>query len=215
MAAPDQLTVYNGAVRLLKQPKLATLTDDIQLRYAFDDAWADSFVNYCLEEGFWYFATRSSQLSFDPTFTKQFGFTYRFVKPDDWIRTCAVASDEYYNAPLTGVVDEAGSWFADISPIYVRYVSNDPSYGLNFGIWPSTFTLFVEAELALRVAPGLTASDSLIKEIIATRKARLADAKGKAAMAQSTAFPPLGTWTLSRRGQRSSQDLGRRDQLLG
>ena len=210
----SQLQIYNGALRLLKQLPLATLTDDIAVRYAMDDVWASRFTDYCLEQGFWYFAMRSSQLTNDPTFTTQFGYRYRFVKPTDWVRTAGVGTDEYLNNPLVNCLDEAGSWFADIPVIYTRYVSNDLSYGLNFAIWPATFTLYAEAEMALRITPTITASDGLIKIIHDERKKRLTDARSKAAMTESAVFPPTGTWTRSRRG-RSMIDRGNTSRLIG
>jgi hypothetical protein len=60
-----------------------------------------------------------------PNVDPAFGLAYGFTKPSDWIRTAGVCSDERFATPLIQYKDEAGYWYADITPIYVRYVSND------------------------------------------------------------------------------------------
>src|SRR5579863_9507357 len=149
----NQLDLYNGALRIAGERKLASLTEAREPRFLLDDAWGDggvAAINYMLEQGLWHFAKRSARFDADPNFTPLFGYRQRFEKPNDWVRTAAVAEDEYYEAPLTRVSDESGSWFADVTPIYVMYISSDPAYGGNLGTWPTTFAYAVEAYLALR-----------------------------------------------------------------
>lgn len=222
MSAPTQLSLYNGALRLCKQTSLLALTDDVEARYKLDEAWGgsagangDDALNFCLEQGQWFFARRTAQYDFDPSFTAPFGYQYRFGKPDDWVRTTMVCSDPYMNVPITAYSDEQQSWFSDVTPIYVQYVSNDPEFGGNFDLWPQTFVRFFEAYLAQQVGPHLTNSEITTKEVMAAYTTRLKDALAKAAMNEATAFPPLGRWVRSRLGRHSLQDRGNAGTLIG
>src|SRR3546814_19989104 len=71
-----------------------------------------------------------------------------------------MASDEYFRCPLTslGARDEGGFWFSDLATIYVRYVSDDASFGLDMSLWPVNFTRLVEAYLADQIAPRIAAA---------------------------------------------------------
>jgi hypothetical protein len=214
----NQLDLYNGALRIAGERKLASLSESREARFLLDDAWGDGgviAVNYLLEQGLWHFAKRSSRFDADPNFKPFFGYRQRFEKPIDWVRTAAVAEDEYFEVPLTRVSDEAGSWFADWTPIYVMYISNDPAYGGNLGAWPATFAYAMEAYLALRIAPKLTTSKDKIEAIEKEYRRLLTDARSKAAMSESAAFLPTGTWVRGRLGSRSTLDRGNPNALIG
>jgi hypothetical protein len=212
----DKLSLYNGALRFAGERKLASLSEKGEKRNLLDDAWDNQAVDYCLEQAQWYFAMRAARLDSDPSYTAPFGFRYRFQKPADWIRTSYFCQDEYFNVPLTRNADEAGSWFADLTPVYAKWVSNDPAYGNNLGIWPPTFQQLVQCYLGLQIAPKLTASAARIKDMTAQYHAVLADARTKAAMAESEKFNPPGTWTQGRRGNRAiGWDRGNRNTMFG
>ena len=51
--------------------------------------------------------------------------------------------------------DEAGFWYADLDTIYVRFVSNDATYGGDLANWPQSFINMVEGYLALKISPRL------------------------------------------------------------
>jgi hypothetical protein len=214
----NQLDLYNGALRLAGERKLASLTEAREPRFLLDDAWGDGgavAINAMLEQGLWHFAKRTARLDADPNFVPLFGYRRRFEKPNDWVRTAAVAQDEYLEVPLTHVSDEAGSWFADLTPIYVMYVSNDPAYGNNLAAWPPSFALAMEAYLASKIAPKLTTSKDRVDAIEKEYRRLLLDARSKAAMAESAAFLPLGTWVRGRWGRRSTLDRGNPNSLIG
>ena len=96
----DQLGLYNGALRMLGESRLSSLTEAVENRRLLDEVWDDGAVNSCLEFGYWNFATRTVQASYDPDATPAFGFTYAYSKPTDWIKTAAIASDEFFRNPL-------------------------------------------------------------------------------------------------------------------
>ena len=102
-------------------------------------------------------------------------------------------------------LDEKGYWFADITPLYVRYVSNDASYGLDLTAWPESFTRFVELSLAYRVALGVTGSESTRDRVGGDMKKAEKIAKSRDAMNDPPAFMPTGSWSRARMG-----DAGRK-----
>lgn len=209
-----QLSLYNEALRLIGERRLASITENREPRRVLDDVWNDGAVNYCLEQGQWNFAMRAVEISKSTTTIPAFGYTNAFDKPNDHIRTAGVAEDEYFNVPLTRVLEEVGFWFADIDPIYVRYVSNSANYGNDLTRWPQTFSKFVAAFLASEAVLTLTQDDGKHKTMIAIMQRRLTDARSKDAMAEATAFPPQGSWSSARHGG-ASRDRGRKNSLIG
>ena len=205
--AGDQLTIYNDALRLTGERRLATLTDATEARRLLDDAWVDG-PGYCLEQGEWNFAMRTMQAEFDPGITPPFGYTCAFDKPADWVRTSAVAFDDRFNVPITQYADEAEFWFADPEIIFIRYISNDPSYGLNKSKWPVTFCKFLSAYLAREIAPKLTSSKEIMDRAEKAMGFYMKRAEATNAMNLPTTFFPAGSWVRSRWGRFGS---GRRD----
>ncbi|QND67640.1 hypothetical protein HB777_29360 [Mesorhizobium loti] len=194
----DQLSLYNGALIKLGQPRLAALTDEGKARRALDAEYAKT-VKACLEAAFWNFAMRFVQLEATPSVGTSFGYQYVFDKPDDWIRTAGVTSDPYGKVPLLDYDDRASRVLADMSVIYFRYISNDQDYGMDLGLWPQTFVDYVETCLAFATCEEVTGS--------AERKDRLDKARDKAKYKASntdamneavTRYPPPGRLVQSR-----------------
>lgn len=211
---PSKLTIYNGALSVLGERKLSSLTEDREARYKLDDVWDNDLIDRVLQMGQWNFAGRSIELQASPSVTPSFGYQYGFDKPTDFIRTMAVANDQYFNVPLTEYSDEAAWWFADIETIYVQYVSNDSQYGSDFSLWPFNFTEMVEHYMAYKIAPRLTGMDLDSDALLAKYKLALRDAKSTDAMESPAQFMPRGSWANSRRGYRSGE-RGKRNQLIG
>ena len=212
--AITQLGLYNEALRILGERRLANLTENREPRRVLDDIWNDGARDYCLEQGQWNFAMRAVQIDASTVTIPAFGFVNAFDKPSDHIRTAGVAEDEFFNVPLIHMLEEVGFWFADINPIYVRYVSNSDSYGYDLNRWPQTFSKYVAAYLASEAAFTLTQSPEKKQLAMALTAQRLLDARSKDAMAEATAFAPQGGWTSARRvGTRG--DRGKRNKLIG
>lgn len=210
-----RLKLYNGALRILGERKLASLTENREPRRVLDDMWDDDFTNTCLEQGMWNFATRSIELTYSPSVTPSFGYIRAFDKPSDWVRTTIISIDEYFSAPMLQYVDEAGYWRCEYDTIYVKYVSNDSSYGNDLSLWPSSFVRYFEAALAFEACDRITKSDSKRDEIRADVRRLLADARSKDAMNQPIVFPPAGSWATSRRVAATQRERGKRGQLIG
>jgi hypothetical protein len=191
--AITELSLKNDALFNLGQRKLATLADDVEARYLLADAWGDGgttpgAVAACLEQGFWNFAMRSAEIA--KAGDNSAGFAHSFTKPSDMIRLAYLCSDDRYSEPLMNYQDNPTTWDADIDPIYVRYVSNHASYGLNYAIWPESFRLYVGWYLAWKIAGSLTGSKKTAEEAKEEMKAALRDAKSKDAMKD----PPKRMW---------------------
>jgi hypothetical protein len=203
-----RLEVYNTALLLCGERSLSSLSEDREPRRNLDQAWNGGGVNKCLEEGQWRFAMRTVQIDYDPSIEPDFGYRRVFNKPDDWICTSAVCSDEYFSAPLTAYTDEGDQWYADIDTIYLKYISSDEDWGMNMGKWPQSFSDFVSAHLASRVIMKMADSEEKLKLILQTRERFKRDAKNAAAMAEPTKFPARGTWSRARTYGSSRRDGG-------
>lgn len=210
IAPADQFDLYNAALVLCRKPRLGALSDDVESRYRLDEVWfrGNGAAQYCLEQGLWNFAIRTSQLNSDPELATTFGYQFGFEKPVDWIRTAGVAQDPYFRLPLDQVTDEAGFLFADLDPLYFRYVSSDAEYGGNPGIWPETFRRWAEAYLAQEAIGSMTTDAKLIDFVFKLAEKRRDDALSKAAMNESAAFLPVGTWVRARWGRHYGGPLG-------
>ena len=213
--AVTQLGLYNEALRLLGERRLLSLTENREPRRILDDIWNDGAIDYCLEQGQWNFAMRAVEITKSTTTVPNFGYQNAFDKPSDHIRTSGVAEDEYFNVPLIRVLEEVGFWFADINPIYVRYISNSVDYGSDFTRWPQTFAKYVAAYLAAEASWPLTQDKEKKKDAFANMLFRLNDAKSKDAMADATSFLPQGSWSAARHNGGSRRDRGNRNNLIG
>jgi len=211
----SKLALYNGALNVLGERKLASLTENREPRYKLDDIWDNDLIDRVLQMGQWYFAQRTVELSANPSITPAFGYQYGFDAPTDWMRTMAVCYDEYFNLPCTRYSREGAWWFSDAELLYIKYVSNDVQFGGDFSLWPPNFTEMVEHYMAMKVAPRLTGIDISDQSLLAKYKMWLSESKATDAMEEPAKFAPKGGWASSRRGNSSSGDRGKRNQLIG
>lgn len=211
--AITQLGLYNEALRMLGERQLLNLSENREPLRVLNAIWDNNAIQYCLEQGLWNFATRAVEITPSATLPA-FGYANAFDKPSDLIRTVGVAEDEFFNVPLLQIQEEVGFWYADIDPIYVRYISSDGNYGADYTRWPQTFAKYVASYLASEAAWTLTQNDKKKADAINTMLFRLRDARSKDAMEDATAFPPQGGWTSSRHSN-SQRDRGRRNNLIG
>lgn len=195
----SKLNIYNGALRLLGERKV-TLTEAREPRRLLDDVWDADGVSTCLQTGQWNFAIKSAQFDYDSGIDPPFGYRRVFAKPDDFVRTVGVCTDEYFRCPLTNYQDNNGYWLCDFDTIYVRYVSDDTDYGFNFDKWPYNFARFVEGWFALQIKPRLTGNKSEWTDRDVDKLLR--KAKATDAMEEPPGFQPTGNWARARHGDR-------------
>lgn len=212
--AVTRLQLYNRALQICGERKLASLSEDRKPRHELDLVWDSGFIDSVLAEGQWKFAMRAVQIDYDPTITTSFGYQRAFSKPTDWILTSAMCSDEYFRFPLLRYVDEAGYWYADLDTIYLRYVSNDAAYGSDLSLWPAHFTDFAAAHLASKIIFQLTGDEKKEEKVFKLLKHYKGEAKNADAMGDPTKFAAPGSWVSSRARGRSD-DRGNNGSLIG
>lgn len=195
-----KLQLYNGALRLVGERRLGTLTEAREPRFLLDDAWDEDAIKSCLEAGQWLFATRTMLLTADEDVTPEFGFRYAFPKPTDWVRTCVVSLDEMQDEPLKRFRDEANVWYADSNVIYVSFISDLEDYGNNWAIWPQSFVKYVQAYLAKEICSKITNSPTSVKELDKQMERILSNAQGKNAINRPPSFPTKGSFVHARGG---------------
>jgi hypothetical protein len=211
----SKLSLYNAALREVGERKLASLTENREPRRVLDSAWDAEAVKTCLAAGQWNFATNSIELTHSPSVDPAFGYQYGFDKPENWVRTVAMCGDERFNSPLLQYQDEGSYWYADVDPLYVRYVDAGTSFGLDYGKWPINFTRYVEFFLAARVCMSLTQNQSKRDNLERDAEIWLTKAKSTDAMDEATKFLPPGTWSTARHGRSYGRDRGSRSRLIG
>ena len=208
------LKVYNGALTELGSRQLSSAAENIESRRVLDVAY-DDCVEFCLAKGQWNFATRTIKLDSDTGITTNFGFAEVFSQPTDFVRTVGLSGDAQNDVPLGDeeYKNENGYFFSDITPIYLRYVSNGASYGTDLTKWPGLFTRYVQCELATRVCKRITGKDPGQALMVNTRRA-LRDALGKDAMDGGTVTVRSGRLVSARAGPLRT-DRGSRSRLIG
>jgi hypothetical protein len=211
----SKLALYNGALSVQGERTLASLSENRPSRRRLDAVWDGGGVKFCLEQGNWNFAMRDISIEFSPSVEPQYGFLYAFNKPDDWCRTFMVSADPTYACPLLDREDQAGYWFANVNPIYVRLVSDDVLFGGDLSKWPQSFTSFAEDYFAWKSAPAQLGSIRSRSEIEPALKKSLSRALANDALNETTRFPPRGTWSRSRAGQSMRSDRGNPNKLYG
>lgn len=217
MTAPTQLSLYNGVLLLLSQPKLSSASEATERRRVLDHWYETKDARKaCLEMGMWNFATRTVKIDYNSSITPSFGLKRAFTKPTDWVHTVEASADEFFTAPLTDMEfkDEQAYFFAEIDELYLRYVSDDASYGKDFSLWPESFTNMTEGYLAWKGAPKINPKkeDDAKEYFLDERRA----ARSKDALQEGIKFQPETGWQRSRRSRTGgSRDLGSRSRLTG
>jgi hypothetical protein len=205
--AASRLSIYQAAAQIIGERRPVSLTENVPVRKELDGVWERGGVKTCLQQYLWNFATRSVELTYSPSVTPAFSFRYAFEKPDDFVRVAQLAVDEYYRHPLTEFQDDGNYWFADIDTIYVRYVSNDDSYGHDYSKWPENFTRFVEHYFAHAICDRITGSGGRVGGV-GDKKTDIArdmrfwrdQARQTDAAEEPTTRAPQGAWVTARTG---------------
>lgn len=201
----SKLQIYNMALRLCKERKLAALTDNREGRKLLDDAWGDGSttgsVRRCLEAGQWSFAKRTVRIDYSPSITPPFGFRYAFDQPTDLVRVTGLFQDEDCQVPLTQYTDERRYWYSHLQTIYVQYVSNDAAYGADLSLWPQMFADTVAADLAHEIVGNLTQGSDVKSDVVKEWQYRMKQARGIDAQTRPTQMLPQGSWNMARGGR--------------
>lgn len=214
--ATGQLALYNIALRAVGERPIDSLSEAGEPRTLLDAIWSagNGAVRYFMEQGFWTFATRAQKLDYDSNITTAFGYTYAFSRPSDCVSLVQLSLDERFTVPLNDYEIEGNYFFAEMTPLYMRYVSDDGDFGGDFSLWPEAFTLWAGHWMATQIAPRLLATTDV--DILMKRTEKLLlTARNQVAMETPTRFPPPGSWVQSRRGRWGVRGRERTGQLIG
>lgn len=193
-----KLGLYNGALALLAETPLASLSEDRAPRYWLDRAWGDDLVNFCLEQGQWNWATRSEKITYSTSIDPSFGYSYAFQVPDDFMGMNSLWLDPFFKVALTEYYIEANVIYCEFDTIFIKYVSNAATYGGNLAKWPATFSKYVEARLAKEAQPNICNSISMVQIIEKEERDSLATAKNRDKRDKPKDTLPVGNWTQAR-----------------
>lgn len=218
MAITDdvKLSIYNKALLEIGGRQLSSVTENRKPRRVFDTFWGadNSAVKLALGRAGWNFAMRSVLMEADPSLDTEFGETYAYSIPEDYVRLEALSADPNFDTTFTE--DEyqiQGSfWLTDHEVIYAKYVSSGDQYGMNSGIWPESFRDYLAFYLAFRSSKSISNSLSTKDYLGGEMKRALSHAKSRDSMDESTKMPQSGNWVRSR--QRTSQgERGNKNRL--
>lgn len=199
----DRLEIYRGVLRLLGDAHgLSSLTEEGPARRALDGTWQPA-VDYMLAKGLWNFAIRTVELSPDDDVEPLFGYQYGFSKPTDWVRTVSLANEPTFIEGWEDYEDEAGYWYADPDPLYVRYVSNDASYGWNIGAWRQPFAKALEAYMAYECGLPISSDRGNRNDMFTLFGKLLSEAKTLDAVDERVRRLPAGRLVRARFSRRS------------
>jgi len=199
----SKLSIYKGALRLLGPHELASLSDDRPERYQLEDAWDDALA-FMLEQGLWNFAIRSTTLT--DVGSPISGWDYAFTAPTDFVRTVGISNEATFFIGFEDFQFQTRKWYANVDTLYLRYVSNDASYGLDVTKWPATFCKAMEAYLAFESGLPISGDRGNRNDLYSLYKSRLARAKTLDAFDEAVKQEPAGRLVRARLAARSSKN---------
>lgn len=187
---PSVLSLYNQALYLIGTKRLESLTQDRDARLALDDEYTP-VLGECLEQGMWRFALRTAVAVSTGLPTPDHGFEYAYTVPTDLIHTYILFEDASNTASrISDAAQIEGKYLTHTSSLYVRYTSNDAAYGGSITTWPYTFSRYMSATLAARVAYQITRSNELRTNLEGLAAAWLLQARAVDAVIASTGVLP-------------------------
>lgn len=195
--AASQLGVFNKALRWLEERKALNTSESREALRYLNDEWTDA-VLFCLYAGYWNFAIRSIQITADANQAPAFGKQFCFTKPPDWTKTYQFADNPDYMPLLRDFEDLNNVWYANINPIYIKYLSNDPNFGLNMALWTPGFIEYLAAYLAFVCAPRLKMQGDITDRLEKLQLKKKLEGLSQDAMDQAVGKPPYGSWVMSR-----------------
>jgi hypothetical protein len=197
----SKLELFNKALSNVGSGRLLALTDDRNERYELDAVY-DGCLVYMLERAGWKFALRSSELTYDPAIDTSFGLTYAYTLPTDFVRIAAISTDEMFNSELMDYRKEAGLIYTNSSIIYLSYVSDGASYGLDLAKYSETYAEALGMWMAYRSVLPISKDRGDRADLLRLFKSTLEDAKRSDAIDERVKWKPEGRWAQARRGGR-------------
>lgn len=199
----SKLELYNRALRHLKTVRLANLTEGVASRRELDAVY-DGSLQYALELGGWKFATRTSSLTEPDAASTNFGLAYAYAKPTDFVRWVAICPDDLFTNEVEDWEEEAGYIYTNLNTLYIKYVSNSTSYGLDLTAWPDNYAELVALIMAERACIPITSDVKLESDVSTKRMRAETRAKRFDAIKERVKFKPTGSLVTARFGGRGT-----------
>lgn len=197
----DRLEIYRAALDHLGDAHgLSSLSEVGPAREALDRAWQPA-VDYVLHKGLWNHAIRSVEISNDEDVEPLFGFDYAIQQPTDFIRLVGISDEATFFRGYDDYEDEAGRWYTNCDPLYVRYISSDDEYGWNVAAWKVPFTAAVEAYLAFKSGLPISSDKGSRNDMFSLFGKLLKEAKTLDAVDERVRVQPPGRLVTSRGGR--------------
>lgn len=209
-----KLKLYRNAIRNCEQTPISDLTENVESRRRCDDFYDDVLV-WILEQQFWLSSMRTVQIDVNAAVTPAFGYDYAHDKPADFVRRETIASDEFLQYPLdehqggAAYRIEGDYIWSNVTPIYMRYVSNDAAYGLDLTKWTDGMAEAFGYELGARVCPFLTGSTDKAEELHEKAVEKAGRAGTFDSLQQTTGRLREGNWTGRRFGRSGRSNFQR------
>jgi hypothetical protein len=218
--ATDKLALYNIALSSVGERALDSLEENRYERRTLDKVWdrGGGITTFFLEAGLWNFAM--TEVASTASSTGNFNFQYDHDLPSDFVRLSAISGDQNFSVPMTRYEIQSSHIWSDEETVYLRYTSNSTTLGLNYDLWPASFTLWAGHWLGSQILPEIERKEE-VSINFATRhtetlKKHLSDALSNDAQQEPARFPPLSSWAAARLNSRSgSGDRGSRTKLTG
>lgn len=194
-----KLQLYKRAIIHCKQTPISALTDNVESRRRCDDHY-DDVLAWMMEQAFWRIGMRTVEITQNVGVSPAFAYEYAHDLPTDFVKKHTISASEFLDPPLDGqngpnqYLMEGGYIWANTTPIYMRYMSNDSSYGLDLTRWTEGMAEAASTQLGARIAPVLAGSDELADEL--DKRSRMLASKAATfdAMQQPTQAMRTGRW---------------------
>lgn len=191
-----KLDVYKQAELHIGKGTITTLSDDVEARYKFDQAWL-GVVEEAFNEGDWNFAKQTASLTATADVPID-GWSYSFDYPSNYLRTLSVGPYARWTGPFYDYVDQAGNLYANTDGLVIQFIRKDLINTVE--VWPTMFWRYVALKLAYETCEALTNGSTKQEDLEARMKKALAKAKSVDARNENNKRLPAGSWIRSRGG---------------
>lgn len=194
-----RLSTYNLALgSYVGTQTLADLTENVASRHALDRVY-DGALAYMLEQGLWKFALKTADLTSLRQNASELR-QYRYPLPTDYVRTAGISSTSRFDA-RSGFEDfeeQAGFLYSDSNTLWLQYVSNANTHGLDLSKWPANYEQAVASWLAYLSALPISKDKGDRADLLRLHQLTLATARRLDAVDEAVKQKPAGRWPRAR-----------------
>jgi len=149
----SKLSLYNDGLRRVGAERLASETEDVEVRYKLDEIWDIGAAAYCFRLAKPAFARKTSRLATTTT-TVEHGLEQVHTLPGDFLGIVGLFADADLDQPVLRRTIEDGNLHCEYDTIWLRYVRDLSGAFTN---WTADFANVVGAylawQLSVRISP--------------------------------------------------------------